>query len=163
MNVSDRDRAGRTPLHYAVGDSPVGLDHTAALDNPTLQAENREKTNEYILANTRRLLAGGADPNAMDDEGFTPLHFAAQFDCVEVIRLLLDAGATVDVASRNGTTPVHKALRNTTGESEAILEILMEAGGDPTIEMWNGSSALKFAKRMQRADALEIFAKHGYE
>ena len=39
----------------------------------------------------------------------------------------------------------------------------MDAGGDPTVEMFNSSSALKFSKRMQNADLLAIFAEHGYQ
>ena len=54
-------------------------------------------------------------------------------------------------------------MRNTTGTSTDIVKLLMDADGDPTIEMFNGSSALKFSKRMQRTDILAIFAEHGYQ
>jgi hypothetical protein len=36
----DRDRAGRTPLHYAVTDDPVGLDYTKALSDPAVAEAN---------------------------------------------------------------------------------------------------------------------------
>ena len=163
MTAPDRDRAGRTPLHYAVGDDPVGLNYTAALEDPALAAENFRKGNEYRIANTTRLLARGADVNASDDEGFTPLHFAASRDSVDIVMILLEAGANVNAVSTNGTTPVYNAVRNTTGTSADIVAILMDAGGDPTIEMFNSSSALKFSKRMQKADLLAIFAEHGYQ
>lgn len=162
MTAPDRDRAGRTPLHYAVGQDPVGLNYTAALDDPALAVENFRKGNAYRIANTTRLLTEGADVNAADDEDLTPLHAAASRDSVDIVTILLDAGANVNAVSTNGTTPVYNAVRNTTGTSTDIVAILMDADGDPTIEMFNGSSALKFSKRMQKADILAIFAEHGY-
>lgn len=62
-NVNDRDRAGRTPLHYAAGDDPLGPDYTAALTDPALAEANFRKANEYRIANTTRLLSEGADVN----------------------------------------------------------------------------------------------------
>ena len=98
----DRDRAGRTPLHYAVTDDPVGLDHTKALGDPAVAEANLQKANEYKISNTTRLLSDGADANAQDDQGFTPLHFAAASrTSVEVAQLLLDAGADINARNHN--------------------------------------------------------------
>ena len=91
----DRDRAGRTPLHYAVTDDPVGLDYTKTLSDPAVAEANLQKANEYKIANTTRLLSDGADANAQDDQGFTPLHFAAASGTsVEVAQLLATRGPT---------------------------------------------------------------------
>ena len=43
-------------------------------------------------ATVRRLLAGGADPSAVDD-GYTALGCAAQEGHVNVVRVLVEAGA----------------------------------------------------------------------
>ena len=68
----------------------------------------------------RALLAAGADANADDRQGETPLHEAAKAEpanaspspeevarCVEGITLLLDAGSRADETDRGGSTPLH--------------------------------------------------------
>lgn len=44
----------------------------------------------------RILLAGGADPAAADNDGWSPLAFAARAGAAAVVKELLDAGAPVD-------------------------------------------------------------------
>ncbi|KZS60289.1 ankyrin repeat domain-containing protein [Mycobacterium ostraviense] len=158
MNTNDRDRAGRTPLHYAVIDAPVGLDHTTALKDPSLKAENHRKIVEFILANSRRLLDAGADVNAIDEQGCTPLHFAAKGESDEIVRLLLDAGADVNARNDKDETPLYNAVRNTTPAALDIMRLLRERGADPTIETANGSTALRFVSRYGKPEEKEVFA-----
>ena len=55
-------------------------------------------------------LAAGADVNALDENGRTRLHYAAQHNQnPEVISLLLEAGADMNVREDDGKTPLHKA------------------------------------------------------
>ena len=56
------------------------------------------------LTRLNQLLIDGADPNAVDGDGFTPLHFAAQSYEAEAVRLLVEAGAEVDVPNARDNT-----------------------------------------------------------
>ena len=47
----------------------------------------------------RRLLSGGADVDCVDEEGSTPLMAASANGHVEVVDMLLAAGATVNAAA----------------------------------------------------------------
>ncbi len=89
------------------------------------------RTLETLLAN-----GGGAD--ARDDDGNTPLHWAASIrDTTKVLegksvaslRVLLEGGADPNVANRDGDTPLHVAARDHGGSPG--LELLLRAGADP--------------------------------
>jgi len=65
------------------------------------------------------LLDEGANPNAEDKDGRTPLHWAANFGNLEGAKLLLASGANVNAKTNNGETPLslateagHKDLTN---------------------------------------------------
>jgi uncharacterized protein len=156
---TDRDHAGRTPLHYATVDPPVGLKNIAAQSDPALAADNARVAEEYRITNTQRLLAAGADVNATDDEGSTPLHFAAQDDSAVVVQLLLDAGADVNVVDSKGETPLFKATMNTTGGAAPIAALLLERGADPNAQAFDGFTPLLVVKRYGKPDMRELFAE----
>ena len=70
----------------------------------------------------------GADPNIQDsfDVGLnTPLHRAAEFYQIVIIKLLLSAGANPSLQNKAGFTPLHMAARG--GHKDAVL-LLLSAG-----------------------------------
>ncbi len=50
-------------------------------------------------------LAAGADPNAWDKEGVTPLHLAARFGHAEAINALLDGGSDPGARDKHDRIP----------------------------------------------------------
>jgi ankyrin repeat protein len=57
------------------------------------------------------LLNAGADVSALDEEGFTALHWAAaSLAASDVIPLLVNRGAAVDARSDLGETPAHRRV-----------------------------------------------------
>lgn len=113
MTEEDRE----TPLTAADGHAETAL-HAAAWAGD--------------LAEVRRLIAAGIDPNIMDSIGETPLFGAAACARTDVVAYLLSAGARHDLyESTLGLTPLHWAASH--GGVE-ILKSLIEAGADPTAE-----------------------------
>lgn len=51
------------------------------------------------------------DINIQNREGKTPLHIAARYNSLNVLQILLDRGATIDVKDIDGCIPLHEAVR----------------------------------------------------
>jgi hypothetical protein len=65
------------------------------------------------VAMARELLGRGADPNARDAQGCTALHLAVKLDiasAVPLLRLLIQSGASPEIAAASGETPLGLAL-----------------------------------------------------
>jgi len=82
------------------------------------------------------LLEAGADPDAADAGGTTPLLRAVRNRCAAAVRALLDGGADARRANKHGSTPRDLALvtsgRGGSGSPEARAqqqEILRLLGG----------------------------------
>ena len=73
------------------------------------------------------ILDAGFDPNARDDNGWTPLLLAAFNDKALVSSVLVDAGARPNVRSSVGWTPLHYAVQN---GNRLAASILLDAGAD---------------------------------
>jgi ankyrin repeat protein len=53
-------------------------------------------------AKVKELLEKGADANARDRDGLTPLHYAAKHGHADVVKLLIEKGANVNIRSESG-------------------------------------------------------------
>ena len=82
------------------------------------------------------LLVKGAEVNARNAHGWTPLHVAAAGGDPAVVDLLLLHGADVHAQSHIGITPLDNAT--TRGGRKAVIDLLL-AHGARTNGTWNGS------------------------
>ena len=77
------------------------------------------------IVTVKKLLAVGADVNAKNKNGDTPLNYAAFLGHKEIVELLVANGANVNAKGLANWTPLHLAARNRNGE---IVELLIENG-----------------------------------
>ena len=66
------------------------------------------------------LLSNGADVDAIDRDGHTPLQLAARLATVDVAELLIKNGADVNAIDRNGHTPLYYAKKDSPMEKLLI-------------------------------------------
>ena len=103
------------------------------------------------MAAARRELADGADAQAVDNQGFTPLHFAAQGNAGDVASLLLAHGAAVDATDQWGDTPLWRAVFNYRGDPSMIL-LLRRAGANVDLTNKSGASPRSLARLIANYD-----------
>jgi ankyrin repeat protein len=99
-----------------------------------------EKTNMGLWLSTvnnfnllcRTYLEMGADPNSCSNWHEAPIHTAARSATDDVIRLLIDRGANLDLRNKEGLAPLHIACRS--GNLEAA-QTFIELGADLNAEI----------------------------
>ena len=144
-----KNRRKSTPLHYAADGFITG---------PAWDAKRQVET---ICC----LLQHGADIQAQDANGATPLHRAVRTRCAAAVKFLLGAGGDPTVRNRSGNTPFHLAVQNTgrggSGEPAAIeaqreiIEAFRVAGVNPRVRNSAGKSV---ADSVQSAWIREVLA-----
>jgi uncharacterized protein len=107
----------------------------------------------------RQLLAEGLHPDARIHSGFmTALQWAASADAVEVIPLLLAAGADVDGTDRAGFTPLRFAAHD---GRPAALTLLIDAGANVNATALDGNTALHRASANGHLAAIAVLLAAG--
>ncbi|NOR46379.1 MAG: hypothetical protein GQ534_12410 [Candidatus Delongbacteria bacterium] len=113
------------------------------------------------------LLTNGSDPapkecmngNTCKIEGRTPLHNAMYTNDVEVVKLLIDHKAPVDIQDKDGTTSLILAIRN--GSTE-IVTVLLENNANPNLqENVLGQAPLHIAASKGYLGIVELLLENG--
>ncbi|WP_423148175.1 ankyrin repeat domain-containing protein [Rubrolithibacter danxiaensis] len=106
----------------------------------------------------RYLLLKGADVNIPSSNGFNvyPLHSAVASNNADITKILLEAGAEVNVKQGGGVTPLHSAAQH--GNIE-ILILLLEAGASIEAKMEDGRLPFELALEKGFHDIARILSE----
>lgn len=93
------------------------------------------------------LLARGANPNAVDWNGNTPLINAAYFGHLDAVKVLLQKGARIDAVSKAGHSALMAAVFH---GKENLVSYLLQQGANPALATPDGDTASSIAARAGR-------------
>ncbi len=105
-----------------------------------------------------RLINEGADVNANDSFGMTPLHMAVIANRRDVVEVLVAHGTDINAQSHRGQTPLFWAV---TKSRKDMAEWLITHGPDVNAQDNYGIKPLHSAAHAGRADLVELLITHG--
>ena len=116
--------------------------HKGNLNAALFDAATNNEFPRAIVHSIIRLVQEGADVNAPNPKGETPLVEAAMNDHNDVVTLLLDLGAGIDNPDALGRTPLMGAA--VAGRAQ-IVQTLLERGANKNLRNARNETALSFA------------------
>lgn len=125
---------------------------------PNIQIAEATKLAKNDLPKVRTLVANGANINAADANGYTPLYLASSAGLEDTVKLLLAKGANVNIRTPDGWTPL--MIVSESGNL-AIATTLISKGADVNAENDDKWTALRIAARWSNQDIFQLLQKHG--
>ena len=123
------------------------LENLGVVDDPWKPALHRAAKRSSGEASLQALIDNGADVNAVDFLGNTPLHYAFFGNCSEAMDILIANKASINAVNKYGMTPLHYLFHARVRGSQIPQRIqsMLAIGADPTIQNFNGETVLHFA------------------
>ncbi len=155
--------SGCASIHTAVSDGDLAGVQALVDGNPSLLNDRdprQQNTPLHEAANRGRteivsyLLSKGADPNAQNVSGETPLHMAAN---MEIARLMIKAGANVNAEDNDGRPPLLSILEKKSASID-MIQLLLDSGAKANATDAKGATALHLCSD---PDLVELFVKRG--
>jgi len=131
------------PISVRAEEKPTKSLHQAVVDNDVEQV--------------RLNISAGANVNAKDAMGYTPLFYAAQNGKEDVAELLIAGGADVNVRDQLGNTPLHYAA--VSGHYD-VCRLLLDEGANSGARNLMGGTPMAMAKAQGHSEIVELLSKH---
>ncbi|XP_067686850.1 ankyrin repeat and SOCS box protein 8-like [Haliotis asinina] len=136
LPLTSNDDYGFTHLHYAAKSSG---DNSLAI---------------------KYLKQRGIDPNSKNCFGETALHIASLDGSIDNVRALIEAGASVNIRTCRGVSPLYNAIHRDDGVLEHVMTLL-EAGA---VSLWTKSKNCEFlaASRLRNMTVISLLVSKNF-
>eukprot|EP01103_Thecamoeba_quadrilineata_P019468 TRINITY_DN789_c1_g1_i6.p1 TRINITY_DN789_c1_g1~~TRINITY_DN789_c1_g1_i6.p1 ORF type:complete len:195 (-),score=19.95 TRINITY_DN789_c1_g1_i6:9-593(-) len=152
--ISARDDRRWTPLHEAASAGHTEVCHRLLQEGACVEARTNTSTlplhyivvhecDERVAQLFPFFSRNGQLVNATNNNAETPLHYACGsiHDTIGAVRYLVENGAEINILSKRGASPLHRALMR---KKKHVVTYLLEHGAEVSEEM--KGSMLKFLK-----------------
>ncbi|RLV61048.1 ankyrin repeat domain-containing protein [Parashewanella curva] len=165
VNLNITDQYGGSPLYYALQQGHIELANTLMEHGARLTADEQKQGVEQAffdaieanrLSSIQAFVRAGANVNAKNNLGNTPLGYAVCCQRPQIVRLLLANGAEVNARNNQTTTPLKYAVNK--GDLK-IVRLLLRSGANPNIRNQNGVSPLASASRHGHFEIMQLLLK----
>lgn len=140
-----------------------GLNKSLFVSNPTPLTINDRFIMAFQDENEKEALdaiKNGADVYLIDERGYSPLHWAAADNLLELCKVLLEKGVDINIISKDGysRTPLHIASGMGSFES---FKFLLDSGASIELKDSEGIDVLHRAVMNNKTNILELLLKNG--
>jgi ankyrin repeat protein len=165
VRLADTKHKNRA-LFEAVEGGPVVIKVIDASVHPNQTGTQPAELQESWSATVETLLNNGADIEAKNEDGSTPLDWAAAFAQTDILKQLIQRGARTRVTDRYGNTPLISAACEcavaTMNSAYDVMRILLDQGANVNARNKEGKTALMMASGMTGdAAILDLLLKNG--
>ncbi|MCL2802255.1 MAG: ankyrin repeat domain-containing protein [Treponema sp.] len=163
--VDARNRDGDTALHFAVRLNQRETGEFLILREASIYSLNSAGQSPLFLAlspvnggGMREWIINPTTINAKDGLGNNMLHFAAEWNLINAIPIIVRNGVSPDEANSTGQTPLFLAVRT---NSPASIRILADNNASLNVRDTQGNSLLHSAVRWNAKDSASLLLSLG--
>lgn len=191
------DTVGRTPLSHAVkfvnlarillekGANPDLTEYRGFTPLAISAEEGHSKTVEVLLDHRAQVNLQTDTTSGNDSGGWTAMHIAAYNDHPDIVKLLVNAGASLSLKNKQGSIPIHVATLSTAcillqhrkrfnidelnkykmtplicaiqwSHNNHIVKLLIESGANLNLQDHNGDTPLECAVCLGNSEVVKI-------
>ncbi|MBY0404952.1 MAG: ankyrin repeat domain-containing protein, partial [Cyanobacteria bacterium] len=115
------------------------------------------------VATLKLLRKAGANFLKSNQEGQTPLHWAAEYSKLNAVRYFLKIGINPNIENAFGQTPLHLAcsFKGMAVDASELMELLLSKGADPNWKDGGGKTPLHYAAHSGNENLVKVLLKYG--